>query len=753
MSHSFRQNIRNALANGTLQFALDGNAERRLNARQESYASLSDSFENLKQRAHQVRLDTIQNLDEYLEQFTQQASANGILIHKAENSARAVEIVLEIARQSGAKLIAKSKTMVGEEIQINQALEAGSFKVVETDLGEYIVQLRGEPPAHIITPAVHLTRQQVGHTFEEKLGIDYSEDISYLTAAARQVLRQTFLETDIGISGVNFGVAQTGTICLLTNEGNGRMVTTLPRIHIALMGMERLVPSLSDLTLMLELLPRSATGQKLTVYTSLIHGPRRAGEIDGPEQRHLVLLDNGRSALKGSSLAEMLCCIRCGACLNACPVFREIGGHAYVSDQGENTPYPGPMGSVLSPGLFGLSKFGALAHASSLCGACQEACPVDIPLPKLLLRVRAAAEDPQAGLAPVQPDQGKHSPIPPALKTGLRFFAWMTASPWRFRAAQWLAGLGAGLFFPRSAWLRLPGFSGWGLSRDFPRPAKKTFREMFEENSLPGTPGKYKPALRDEQKQASQASQQQKLSETPHQNRADAAQPLIEKLLEQSANSETQPPSGTGAEQQELKVEGKPSSDNSSLPVSASYPGITEQHLSLLEKFTTEIHALGGLVKYCSQQQAGDYILGLLREMGVQTVHAWAAEHLPVEVVEALQKGGVNLQLMPDPHLKVGLTGALGACADTGSLAIASAPGRPLTASLLPETHIACLYTSQLLPSLAELLSQPWITQAANTVLISGPSRTADIEMTLTIGVHGPGQLIVVCIEESPSPN
>ena len=247
----FRQRIRSALADSTLQSALDGNAERRLDARQQAYASLSQDFSILRQRAHQVREHTIQNLDRYLEQFSQQAQANGIQIHRAQTAAQAVEMILEIAKQSGAKLIAKSKTMVGEEIHLNQALENQGFQVVETDLGEYIVQLRGEPPAHIITPAVHLTRQQVGRTFQEKLDLPYSEDISFLTAAARQVLRQTFLDADIGISGVNFGVAETGTLCLLTNEGNGRMATTLPKIHIALMGMERLVPSLADLALML----------------------------------------------------------------------------------------------------------------------------------------------------------------------------------------------------------------------------------------------------------------------------------------------------------------------------------------------------------------------------------------------------------------------------------------------------------------------------------------------------------------------
>ncbi len=396
MSVTFRQRIRAALANPVLQAALDANAERRQQAFKAAFESLPQERELLRKRAHAVRAETIAHLDSYLEQFIANVQANGIAVHRAADAKQAVQIVLDLVQRAGARTVAKSKSMVSEEIHLNQALEAAGIRPVETDLGEYIVQLRGEPPAHIITPAVHLRRGEVGRTFAEKLGVAYTEDVAVLTRLARQVLRQTFLEAEVGLSGVNFGVAESGTLCLVTNEGNGRMVTTLPPRHIALMGIERLVPTLEDLALMLYLLPRSATGQKLSVYTSLIHGPRRPGEVDGPQERHLILLDNGRSALRASPLAEALYCIRCGACLNACPVFREIGGHAYQGAHGAYSPYPGPIGSVVSPGLFGVAEFGHLARASSLCGACREVCPVDIDLPKLLLRVRAAG----AGCAP-----------------------------------------------------------------------------------------------------------------------------------------------------------------------------------------------------------------------------------------------------------------------------------------------------------------------------------------------------------------
>ena len=417
MRHEFRNRIRQALADSNLQTALDNNAQRRKDGRLAAFASLPD-YQERCQRAHAIKADVIAHLDEYLARFIEKVTANSIIVHRAADSAEAVNIVLEIVRNLpqrnegredssqeirvhsrssvvASPLVAKSKSMVSEEINLNHALEAAGIRVVETDLGEYIVQLRGERPSHIITPAVHLRRQEVGQLFAEKLGIPYTEDIPTLTNTARRVLRDVFLTADVGLSGVNFGVSETGTLCIVTNEGNGRMVTTLPPVHIALMGIERIVPTLDDLALFLSLLPRSATGQKLSVYTSLIHSPKRITDPDGPLERHLILVDNGRSRLLASPLREALYCIRCGACLNACPVFREIGGHAYVSI------YPGPIGSVISGALVD-PQFANLAQASSLCGACREACPVDIDLPGLLLRVRS-------GLSPQSPKNGDES--------------------------------------------------------------------------------------------------------------------------------------------------------------------------------------------------------------------------------------------------------------------------------------------------------------------------------------------------------
>src|ERR1700690_1413483 len=354
----FKSHIRISIANEALQIALDNNSERRLKARAAAFESLPDWRER-RQRAHAVRADVVTHLEKYRDEFIAKVEQNGIIVHRARDAAEAINIVLEIIG-SKPKLIAKSKSMISEEIEVNHALEAASHRVVETDLGEYIVQLRGEKPAHLITPAVHLRRHEVGKLFQEKLGIPYTEDIPTLTNTARKVLREVFLTADVGISGINFGVAETGTLCIVTNEGNGRMVTTMPAVHILLMGMERMVPTLEDLALMLSLLPRSATGQKLSVYPQLINSPRRLGEIDGAQERHLIILDNGRSRLQKSSLREALYCIRCGACLNICPVFRELSGHAYVGVDGSIAPYPGPIGSIVSPGLLGLKQFGHL---------------------------------------------------------------------------------------------------------------------------------------------------------------------------------------------------------------------------------------------------------------------------------------------------------------------------------------------------------------------------------------------------------
>lgn len=686
----FRERIRTSLNNKTLQLALDANAERRVTGRIAALATLPNWREK-RQQAHAVRADVIEHLEEYLEQFIAKAEQNGIIVHRAKDAAEAIKIVLEIMESNvfaqhprGARrwkesntddrsrrtpiLVAKSKSMVTEEINLNHALEAkgpstGSgqrIRVVETDLGEYIVQLRGEKPAHIITPAVHLRRDDVGRLFHEKLGIPYTEDVPTLTDTARQVLREVFLTADVGISGVNFGVAETGTICVVSNEGNARMVTTVPPLHIAVMGMERLVRNLDDLALMLSLLARSATTQKLSVYTQMVQAP-----FPG-QQRHLILLDNGRSRIRNSRLKESLYCIRCGACLNACPVFREIGGHAYGST------YSGPIGSVISAGFFG-PDFVPLAQASSLCGACKEACPVDIDLPKLLTRVRAGESEKKEGK---KKEGGGLSPLG---KMFMKLYSLAARSTRLFTLAQKFAALGTRLVSPFSDYVPLPAFTGWGYSKDLPRFAGKTFRERFSELQ-------------------------------------------VDKYTGRQVNTNT----GTQVVDE------------------ASTKEPTRDRNILVSLFTEELTKVSGKVILTNPYELTDKVIDFLKTRKISQIHLE-----PGALNESiLEKAGITVSHAPDAALHVGVTKAVCGLADTGSILIADGEGNPLQASLLPQIHIAVLCASNILPSLADAMTLPIIRQSTASVVITGPSRTADIEMSLTIGMHGPGEVHVFLVDD-----
>src|SRR5438552_10561443 len=366
--------LRGALRKATALFG-----KRRLEA-----AQSLDNWEELRSKARAIKDETLLHLDQYLEEFTANAETAGAIIHWARDAAEANMIVCNLACERNARLAVKSKSMVTEEIHLNAALEAAGIEAVETDLGEFIIQLAGETPSHIIAPAIHKTKGQIAELFANTLGIERTSDIAKLTTTARQVLRDKFAAGDIGISGVNFAVAETGTILILENEGNIRLTTSLPRTHIAVMGIEKVIPRFADLEVFLKLLPRSGTVQHLTAYQSLITGTKRSPDREGPDDLHIILLDNGRSRmLAHPTTRQSLACIRCGACLNACPVYQQIGGHAYGS------VYPGPIGAVITPQLFGLSKAKQLPYASSLCGACREVCPVKIDIPALLLHLRS----------------------------------------------------------------------------------------------------------------------------------------------------------------------------------------------------------------------------------------------------------------------------------------------------------------------------------------------------------------------------
>lgn len=392
---SFELRVDLALNDQQLQGALQKAAGKFDLARLRAWNELDD-VQALRRHAKGIKAHTLARLDEYLARLSQQVQAAGGQVHFAADAAEAQAIITTIVQDAGQNLVVKSKSMTSEEIGLNGSLAAAGIQAVETDLGEWIVQLAGESPSHIVAPAIHMNRGQVVDLFEAETGQNLTDaDIPALTAVARQTLRRQFLAAGVGISGVNFAVAETGTLVTVTNEGNGRLVTSTPPIHIALMGMEKVIPTLDDLMVLLELLPRTATGQTLTSYVQMVTGPRRAGELDGPEQLHLVVLDNGRSQILGTEFAESLQCLRCGACLNTCPVYRVLGGHAYGGI------YPGPIGAVQMPLLQaawepGSTAFADLPQASTLCGACKDVCPVQIDLPRMLLahRRRGAEERP-----------------------------------------------------------------------------------------------------------------------------------------------------------------------------------------------------------------------------------------------------------------------------------------------------------------------------------------------------------------------
>ncbi len=457
--HEFSAAAVQALADQPLQAALGRLTGTLGEGNRRGFASLPDS-DRLRDHAKQIKEHTLAHLDGYLEQLEASVRRSGGHVHWARTAEEARRAVVDIAREAGCRRAVKSKSMTSEEIHLNPTLEAAGVEVTETDFGEFIIQLAGERPSHLVAPAVHHTRESIARVLGKHLGQVLPDDARSLALAGRRTLRDKFARADLGITGANFAVAETGTIVLITNEGNGRLTSTCPRVHVAVMGMEKVIPRLEDLPVFLKLLARAATGQPLSVYTTLITGPRRPGEVDGPEEFHLVILDNGRSRVLGSPFRESLQCLRCGACLNACPVYRRVGGHAYGG------VYSGPIGSVLTPLFSGVRDHGTLAHASSLCGACQAACPVRIHIPHMLI-----------GLRDLQHDEH------PQRAERLAYRAWkmMLCRPRLYAFVLRLARLGLRPW-ARDGWLRrLPGPGGnWTQVRDFPAPAARSFRELWK---------------------------------------------------------------------------------------------------------------------------------------------------------------------------------------------------------------------------------------------------------------------------------
>ncbi len=462
-AHRFDDNVRKALADDKLQAALAklslGFPVMRLKA-----IDRLPEFEDLRDAATALKDHTLDNLDFYLERFEDRVREQGGHVHWCRDAAEARQAILGICRSADARTVTKSKSMITEEIGLNEHLEANGITPVETDLGEYIIQLRHEPPSHIIAPAIHLSKEQVAEVFRDKhrqfpadrpLG-----EPRQLLDEARTVLRRCFLDADVGITGANMLIAETGSVVVVTNEGNADLTMTLPRVHITVASLEKVVPTLEDATTILRVLARSATGQEMSVYTTFATGRRREGDTDGPAEFHVILLDNGRSEMLGGPFREMLRCIRCAACLNHCPVYKAIGGHAY------GWVYSGPMAKVLVPGLIGIEEAADLPNASTLCGKCESICPVRIPLPRMIRHWRRR--------------QFEEKRSPAAGRLALKAWAFVARRPTLYRLA---SGLGAALLGAlgrrRGRLSRLPLAGAWTASRDIPTPQGRTFQRMW----------------------------------------------------------------------------------------------------------------------------------------------------------------------------------------------------------------------------------------------------------------------------------
>jgi len=469
-THEFKEASVRAISDPQLQAALSRAPVSLNQGRLEAIHEITPQrWEGLREQAREIKRHTLDNLDYYLEMAHEKVSQNGGQVHFARDDKEANAIIADLVRSRGVRLVTKGKSMVSEEMGLNHALADIGVEVVETDLGEYIIQLADETPSHIIAPALHKTKQDVSHLFAEKIGRPNLVEIDEMARAARETLREKLLQADMGITGANFVVAETGTLVIVTNEGNGRFCTSVPRIHVALTGMEKLIPSFEDLAIFLRLLPRAATGQRISSYVSFISGPRRSQDEDGPEEFHLVIVDNGRlRLLQDPELRESLYCIRCGACLNICPIYRKVGGHAY------GWVYPGPIGAVISPVLVGLERAKDLPYASSLCGACREVCPVKINIPHMLLTLRTRLMEGTA-------TQYRKVTL------WEKLLAWSYYRLMRSPATLSLVHkIGRLMQMPlaRGGRIRkvpIPPFSRWTRDRDLPALPARSFRQIWEE--------------------------------------------------------------------------------------------------------------------------------------------------------------------------------------------------------------------------------------------------------------------------------
>lgn len=668
---TLEERIARAVQDDHLHAAI-GTAARTLRERRAVALTSVEDVEGVRDAARAQRLAGIPQVDALIAGFTERASARGVHVHHAADGAEAIARVVSIAERLGLQRAVKSKSMATEEIHLNAGLEEAGIAVRETDLGEYIVQLADDRPSHIILPIVHMDRSDVGRVMERELDVAFTDEPEELAAIARARLREDFLAADLGISGANLAVAETGGIVLVSNEGNIRMVTSLPRVHVAIVGTDKLVPTLADAERILRLLARSATGQQSTVYTTFVNGPRTDDE--GPDEVHVVFLDNGRAHIRAGAHAEILGCIRCGACLNACPVYRQVGGHTY------DATYPGPLGAVFMAALPG-EDHEELPSLCTLCGACEQICPVRLDLPGMLLSLRAEKAARSGG----------------SRRLAMRLFAALMSRPWLLRIGRriggWWLRRGSSDGWRSSAPAPL---AGWTASRDLPVPARASFWDTFLEDASVGP------------------------------------------VSSQSSPTQTTP-QAPGSHTSGGSSQSSPTQTTFHAPGSHTSPGSSQSSptQTTLATFVAAAEALTATVFI--EDDAAAVRARVASLIGDAPVLRW--DRLPY----GLDPAGVD-----DParwaHTPIGVTGADGGIAATGALILGSRADQPRRPSLLPPHHIAVLRRGDIHDDLeAALIARRDLLDTCSSVhVIAGPSRTADIELHLTLGVHGPGRVTIV---------
>ncbi|MBN1345875.1 MAG: iron-sulfur cluster-binding protein [Phycisphaerae bacterium] len=737
MDERFKRETIQAVHNPDLTRAIDRATRRQDDARKVSILELGDPWA-VRLLAGRCRDYALDRLDEKLAQLTDRLSEHGVKVHWALDARQARRIVADIGKRAGCKLIIKTKSMMCEEIELNPHLQAKGFEVVETDLGEYIVQLAGEPPSHIIGPACHKSAKDIAKLFNEKLGVPYTEDAETLARSARGILREKFRQADMGITGANFAVAQTGSVVIVTNEGNGRFVNARPRVLVTVMGMEKVIDSTADLAVLLKVLARSATGQRLSVYTNLTTGPKLAGDVDGPQEYHVVIVDNGRSRVLASRYRQLLRCIRCGACLNACPVYRKIGGHAYGSI------YPGPIGKLLTPLLEHLLSRADLPQASALCDACRDACAVRIELPEMLVLMRR--------------DLLALGEMPLTQQVGFVAWAKVMSSPTLYRLASRMARLGLTIE-AQDGWISRipPAGSPWTEERDLPLPAERPFHRVWSETlehqgAAPVVP------------KGSCAASVRPGAKSHHED--ENRRPHLEPSTADPWREADEPAADAAA--QDLECPRDVFLDRVRAALAAVKPDerrpdpsearLQPTDADLVEKIRQRLEELKVVVHRASDAD------GLIEAIatavgGIGARSAVSADESifdPLKLQQRLSEAGCTLTviregagLAPSFEADVGITGAEMGIAETGTVVLSSGGPRRRLLGLAPPAHIVILPTDAIVADLLdwarEVDARP--RQACQT-LITGPSKTADIELTLVTGMHAPGVVHVILTDQ-----